>query len=116
MRTPISMALATALAGLAAAPCALAVETPQAKPAESAKPAKPWALNLRYRFENVDDDAFARTAEAHTVRLRAAFNHRFTPHWTAQVEAEGIAELNDSFNSTANGQAAYPVVPDARAL
>ena len=116
MRTPISMALATVLAGLAAVPCALAAETPQAKPAESAKPAKPWALNLRYRFENVDDEAFARTAEAHTVRLRAAFNHRFTPRWTAQVEAEGIAELNDSFNSTANGQAAYPVVPDARAL
>ena len=113
MRTPISLALATALAGLAMAPCAHAAETPQAK---AAKPAKPWALNLRYRHESVDDDAFARQAEADTLRLRATFNHRFSPRLTAQVEAEGVAELGDRFNSTANGQTMYPVVPDARAL
>ena len=113
MHTPISLALATALACFATSPCAHAAETPQAK---AAKPAKPWALNLRYRHESVDDDAFARQAEADTLRLRASFNHRFSPRLTAQVEAEGVAELGDRFNSTANGQAAYPVVPDARAL
>jgi len=113
MRSPVSLALAMALGGLTAAPHALAAETPQAK---AAKSAKPWALNLRYRHESVDDDGFARHAEADTLRLRATFNHRFSPRLTAQVEAEGVAELGDRFNSTANGQAAYPVVPDARAL
>ena len=113
MRTPISLALAMALAGLTAAPHALAAETPQAKVSKSAKP---WALNLRYRHESVDDDAFARHAEADTLRLRASFNHRFSPRLTAQVEAEGVAELGDRFNSSANGQTAYSVVPDARAL
>jgi len=110
MRAALPLALAVALGGLAAAPTpALAAGPAQAAP-------KPWALNLRYRHESVDDDAFARTAEADTLRLRATFNHRFDPHWTAQVEAEGVAELGDRFNSSANGQVQYPLVPDARAL
>lgn len=113
MRTVMPLALAIALAGLGAVPPASAAETTQAN---AAKRAKPWALNLRYRHESVDDDAFARNAEADTLRLRASFNHRFSPRLTAQVEAEGVAELGDRFNSTANGRATYPVVPDARAL
>lgn len=110
MRTPTSLALALALASMSTAHAARAADGPQAKPV------KPWALNLRYRHESVDDAAFTRHAEADTLRLRATYNHRFTPHLTAQVEAEGVAELGDRFNSTANGQLAYPVIPDARAF
>lgn len=107
MRLPLVACLAW---GILASPLAHAVEPP----ASSA--AKPWMLNLRYRHEHVDDDAFARPAEADTLRVRGSLAHRFSPRWTGFIEAEGVAELNDRFNSTANGQAAYPVVADARAL
>ncbi|MBL8300603.1 MAG: alginate export family protein [Rhodanobacteraceae bacterium] len=102
--------LALLLGGLAP------VSTVQSAGNTAAAPAKPWTLNLRYRHESVDDDAFARSAQADTLRVRAALNHRFSPQWTAQVEAEGVVELGDRFNSGANGQTAYPLVPDARAL
>lgn len=75
----------------------------------------PWSFDWRYRHESVSDDAFARDAEADTLRLRAGFKHAIGG-WTAFIEAEGVAELGDRFNSGANGQTQYPVVLDARAL
>ncbi|MBN8260931.1 MAG: alginate export family protein [Xanthomonadales bacterium] len=107
MRLPLAICLACAAA---ASPRAHAGDPPQSSPA------RPWALNLRYRHESVDDAAYARRAEADTLRIRASLQHRFTPHWSGLVEAEAVAELGDRFNSTANGRIAYPPVPDARAL
>ncbi|PZO09591.1 MAG: hypothetical protein DCF27_04945 [Lysobacteraceae bacterium] len=75
-----------------------------------------WTAHLRYRYESVDDDAFARTADAHTLRLRLGWSRAFADGFSAGVEAEGVAELNDSFNSGANGRTAYPAITDARAL
>lgn len=96
-----------ALPALGAAPTATAT---------AAAPVKPWAVNLRYRFEGVDDAAFARDAEAHTARLRAGYTFAFDGGWSALLEAEAVAELNDQFNSGANGEIGFPVVADARAL
>jgi hypothetical protein len=74
-----------------------------------------WNAALRWRFELVDDEAFAREAQAHTARLRLGWTQRFNEHVSAFIEAEGVAELNDSFNSGANRETTYPVVLDARA-
>lgn len=108
-----------ALAIILALPFAVAASAqtpnPASTPAVNAT-AKPWTLNLRYRYEGVDDEAFARNADAHTARLRAGYTFALAQGWSALVEAEGVAELNDRFNSTANGQIRYPAVPDARAL
>lgn len=97
-------------------PLSAALAVAAANPAPPATPADPWSFDLRYRHESVSDDAFDRDAEADTLRLRAGFKHAFGRGWTGFIEAEGVAELNDRFNSGANGQTQYPVVLDARAL
>ena len=75
-----------------------------------------WTANVRYRHETVDDQAFARQADADTLRLRLGWSRAFASGFSLGVEGEGVAELNDRFNSGANRQTAYPAVADARAL
>lgn len=107
---------------LALLPLALAASLASAQTAPApaqgatAAPASPWSFQFRYRHESVADDAFARDAEADTLRMRIGFKHAFGNGWSTLVEAEGVAELNDNFNSSANGETSYPLVPDARAL
>ncbi|MGV8943353.1 alginate export family protein [Thermomonas sp.] len=68
--------------------------------------------NLRLRHEQVDDGAFARDASAETLRLRAGLKFTFGDGWSALLEGEGIASTGNRYNSTANGQTAYPAVID----
>jgi len=75
-----------------------------------------WTAQLRYRHESVHDDAFARVAEANTLRLRLGWSRSLGGGFSLGIEGEGVAELNDRFNSGANGETGYPVVADARAL
>ena len=113
--------MSRSLIRLAALPLALAAslagaQTPPAAPGAAPAAPKPWTFQWRYRHEAVEDDAFARDASADTLRLRVGFNHAFGNGWSTLIEAEGVAELNDQFNSSANGETSYPLVPDARAL
>jgi hypothetical protein len=94
---------------------ALACSAGQAASAQEAD-AGHWTANLRYRHETVDDDAFARSADADTLRLRLGWSRAFPSGFSLGVEGEGVAELNDRFNSGANGETGYPTVLDARAL
>jgi len=75
-----------------------------------------WTAHMRYRHESVDDDAFARAAEADTLRLRLGWSQAFAHGFSTAVEGEGVAELNGRFNSGANGETGYPAVADAHAL
>ncbi len=75
-----------------------------------------WNAAARYRWESVDDDAFAKGADAHTARLRLGYRQPFADGFSVFFEGEGLAEINDDFNSTANRQTAFPTVTDARAL
>ncbi|GMU42817.1 MAG: alginate export family protein [Xanthomonadales bacterium] len=68
--------------------------------------------NARMRHESVDDDAFARTAQATTLRLRLGTRANFGKGWSALIEGEGIAALDDSYNSGANGQTTRPAIID----
>lgn len=88
----------------------------QVSPPGAHPPQAGWAVSARYRFEGVDSDAFQREAEAHTVSVRAGYSFRFADGWSALLEGEGVAELNDHFNSGANGETAFPAVPDGRAV
>ena len=86
-----------------------------ADPAVTASPAvAPWRLewNARLRQESVDDDAFARDADALTLRLRAGLRLRWADGFSALVEGEGIAAGGDRYNSGANGRVARPAIID----
>jgi hypothetical protein len=69
--------------------------------------------NLRLRHERVDDEAFARDAQADTARLRAAIRGSFASGVQWLVEGEGIGNAGDAYNSGANGRTAYPGIGDA---
>jgi hypothetical protein len=71
------------------------------------------SFELRLRHEQVDDAAFAREAEATTLRARLGFRFALAEQFSALVEAEHTGSLlGQRFNSTANGATAYPVVAD----
>lgn len=87
-----------------------------ASAASQAAAADDWSAQLRYRHEAVDDEAFAREAAADTLRLRLGYLRSFPRGLSVFAEGEAVAELGDRFNSGANGETAFPGVPDARAL
>lgn len=79
-------------------------------PAAAADTAFDW--NLRLRHETVDDDAFARDAQADTARLRAAIRGSFANGFQWLVEGEGVGSAGDAYNSGANGRTGYPGITD----
>lgn len=70
-------------------------------------------LNLRYRYERVDQDGMEKNANASTLRTRLTyqsgdFNGLFT-----KLEVDNVTAIgNENYNSTANGNSQYPVVAD----
>lgn len=74
--------------------------------------AKP-ILDVRYRYEHVDQDNALEHANAQTLRTRVGFQ---TGKWyglSALVEADNVSRLGDAaYNSTRNGQTDYSVVAD----
>lgn len=72
-------------------------------------------LDLRYRFENVDDDAFDKDANASTLRTRVTFQSGNLAGFDALVEFDNVTYVgNDNFNSTENGVTDRPVVADPK--
>jgi hypothetical protein len=69
-------------------------------------------LDMRLRYETVDQDGFAKDAQALTLRTRLGYE---TPAWRgfkALAEVENVAALGDAYNSTTNGKLRYPTVAD----
>lgn len=72
-------------------------------------------VDLRLRFENVDDAVFARDAEASTLRARLGYRWQFDSGWQVQLAGEHVQPLfGERYNSTANGKTQYPVVLDPK--
>ncbi len=70
-------------------------------------------LDIRYRYEQVDDDAFVRDADASTLRARVGYRWAISSQWTAFAEGEYVTHLfGDDFNSTTNGRSTLPTVAD----
>lgn len=73
-------------------------------------------LSFRYRFEHVDDDAFAEEADASTLRSRLSFQSGEYRDWSFFLEAEDVREIIvDDFDAGAGntpGRSEYPVVAD----
>ncbi|MDH4048751.1 MAG: alginate export family protein [Gammaproteobacteria bacterium] len=73
-------------------------------------------LNLRYRFEHVDQENFADDANASTLRFRLNYATGNWRHWSGFAEFDYIGEVFiDDFNSgagTSPERVQYPVVAD----
>ena len=69
-------------------------------------------VDARLRAESVSQDGFAEDALAVTLRTRLGYE---TPAWNGfrvLVEGEAVTPLVEDYNSTTNGEVAYPVVAD----
>ena len=90
-------------------PLLLAAATPALAADDGGKP----LLELRYRYEHVEQDGFARNADAHTARLRLGYRTARWHGWSALGEVDGVAHLGgERFNDTRNGRSSYPTVAD----
>lgn len=74
--------------------------------------AKP-VLDMRYRFEYVDQDGLPGEAEANTLRTRFGFETGRFYGFGAAFDIEWIEAFGDEdFNNTINGKTSFPVVAD----
>jgi hypothetical protein len=70
-------------------------------------------LEVRPRFEFVDQANLGREAEAFTVRTRLGWETAAWNGLKALIEFEDVRQLGgERYNSTLNGKTAYPVVAD----
>lgn len=71
------------------------------------------ALNLRYRFEHVDQDGIPEEAAASTLRSRLTLKSGTVAGFTGVVEVDNVSYLgDDNFNNTENGRSDHAVVAD----
>jgi Alginate export len=70
------------------------------------------SIDMRARYERVDESGFVEAAEALTLRTRFGFATAAHHGFSAMVEVADVRELIDDFNSTANGNTTVPVVLD----
>jgi hypothetical protein len=73
-------------------------------------------LDLRLRYETVDQANLARDADALTFRMRAGFETGKFLGTSLLAEGEWVADLVNDYNSTTNGKTGYPVVADPRGI
>lgn len=90
--------------------------TTQAHAADSLKQAfldgDPY-INMRYRYEFVDQDGLSEQAHASTLRTQLGYKSGDFHGFSAGIEFENVAPIaSDNYNDTTNGQTNYPVVVD----
>lgn len=72
-------------------------------------------LDLRYRYEFVDEDGFSDEANASTLRTRLGFESASYQGFSFLTEFSNVSYVgDDDFNSTTNGKTNYPVVADPK--
>ncbi len=76
------------------------------------KDAKPY-IDLRYRFENVDQEGFSKDANASTLRTKLGYKTGSYHNFSALLEFENVTVIgNDHYNDTINGKTTLPTVAD----
>ncbi|MEZ0122745.1 MAG: alginate export family protein [Candidatus Reddybacter sp.] len=71
------------------------------------------SLNLRYRYEYVDQDGKPEDADASTLRSRLTMKSGVVGGFMGLVEVDNVSYIgSDRFNNTENGKTDYPVVAD----
>ncbi|WP_116364564.1 alginate export family protein [Parahaliea mediterranea] len=70
-------------------------------------------LDLRYRFEHVDQDGFDHNADASTLRTRIGFTTAAWKGLSLMAEVDNVTAIGaEDYNSTENGETQFPVVAD----
>ena len=79
-------------------------------------PAFKQIIDLRLRYENVEQAGFARDADALTARVRAGADIRILPATRVLVEGEATLAIIERYNSTTNGKRLFPTVADPQTI
>lgn len=70
-------------------------------------------IDLRYRYANIENDAFTRTANANTLRILLGYRWVFASNWAADIEgSDTVALFGSRYNDTANGKKQFPSESD----
>lgn len=76
-----------------------------------------FLTNIRIRYEYVNQDGIANDANAKTARLRLGYETSSWNEFSLLGEIDGTTHFgSEAFNSTVNGETAYPVVADPDSL
>ncbi|WOJ98679.1 alginate export family protein [Congregibacter brevis] len=71
------------------------------------------ALDVRYRYEYVDEDGFDESARASLVRTRVTIKSGKLGPVSALMEVDNVSALgSENYNSTENGKTEYPTIAD----
>ncbi|MBN8531261.1 MAG: FecR domain-containing protein [Alphaproteobacteria bacterium] len=75
------------------------------------------SLELRYRFEHVEQEGFVRNADASTLRARLGYQTASYAGVNLTAELEQVMRLgSEHYNDGLNGNTQYPQVPDPDSL
>lgn len=69
-------------------------------------------IDVRARYEGVDDKSKAFYADAYTTRVRLGYETPQYMGFSLLAEMDAVLDLNAQFNSTRNGKTIYPTVAD----
>lgn len=71
------------------------------------------ALDLRYRYENVDEQSFDNSAEASLLRTRLTLQSGSIGRMSALLEVDDVRSVGtEDYNSTENGKIEFPTIAD----
>ena len=73
-------------------------------------------LDMRLRYEFVDQDPLAHDANAFTLRTRGGFETGKAWDTSLLMELEAVIPLNTAYNNSFNGKATYPTIPDPESV
>jgi hypothetical protein len=73
-------------------------------------------LDMRLRYEFVDQDPLPRDANAFTLRTRGGFETGKAWDTSLLMEIESVIPIVTNYNSTINGKTLYPTVADPKAI
>jgi len=99
-------------AAILAAPTAFAGETEHGNSITEALSESTVKVNLRARYEGVDQDGIDKKAAALTLKSRITVNTGSYSNFSLGLEVDKVDALVDDYNSKTNGNTEYPVVAD----
>ena len=113
MKTAINkFTLSLITTAILAAPTAFAGETEHGKSITKALSESTVNVELRARYEGVDQDGIDKDATAATLKSRITVKTGSYSNSSLGLEVDKVDALVDDYNSKTNGQTEYPVVAD----
>jgi hypothetical protein len=113
MKTAVNkFTLSLITTAILAAPAAFSAETEHGKGITEALSDSTVKVELRARYEGVDQDGKDKDATAATLKSRITVNTGSYSNFSLGLEVDKVDALVDDYNSKTNGKTEYPVVAD----